>query len=385
MVLSVDHLVRASVGNPAVATLNVISINELLITALAPGTTTLLTWEAGGVRSAKQINVLDATGAREEEIAALIADNSISVRIIMNGTAAGVVLEGSVQTEEERTRAGSIAALYAGAEKVTNLIEVTDPRQVMVKVRVVEIDKRALDERLSQFSAAARTNNDDFTIGIITNLLDPENPGGGLLDTRTRPGIVNGDAQDMVFDPIDAVLNALTSNREATVLSEPNVIAMSGHPAHFRVGGEVPYTYQNENGFNVVEFREFGIVLDMTPSVDSQGNIKMTVAPTVRTIDMALAIAGIPGFRTREMTTDVQLHSGETLVIGGLIQHEITEVVSEVPLLSEIPVLGQLFRSKKFNDDETELVIFLTPYVIENPAQAQEILNINPLETAPEE
>jgi pilus assembly protein CpaC len=93
---------------------------------------------------------------------------------------------------------------------------------------------------------------------------------------------------------------------------------------------------------------------------------------------MALAVAGIPGFRTREMSTDVQLKTGETLVIGGLIQHEITRVISEVPFLSQIPVLGELFKSKRFIDDETELVIFLTPYLIENPADANAVVNIEP-------
>jgi pilus assembly protein CpaC len=377
-VIPVERLVRASVGNPAVATLNVISQTELLVTALAPGTTTLLIWQGNRGRVELELRVLDATGAKEEEITQAIGDPDVTVRVIMSGNTPGVVLEGRVETEEEQARAGSIAALFVGAEKVSNLVEITQPRQVMVKVRVVEIDKRALDERLSHFSASARTDTDDFTLGIITDLLDPENPGGGLLDTRTRPGIVNGDAQDMVFDPIDAMLNQLETNREASILSEPNLISMSGHEAHFRVGGEVPYTFQNENGFNIVQFKEFGIELIMTPNVDSQGNIRLTLAPTVRTIDMALAVAGIPGFRTREMRTDVQLKTGETLVIGGLIQHEITKVVSEVPFLSQIPVLGELFKSKRFIDDETELVIFLTPYIVENPADSNAIVNIMP-------
>jgi pilus assembly protein CpaC len=92
---------------------------------------------------------------------------------------------------------------------------------------------------------------------------------------------------------------------------------------------------------------------------------------------LALAIAGIPGFRTREMNTVVQLQPGETLVIGGLIQNEITEIVSEIPILCEIPVLGELFTSKRFTEDETELVIFLTPYILENPAESERLLGIN--------
>ena len=383
-IIQTNNLVRASTGNPAIATLNVISTSELLVTALATGSTTLLTWEEGGAHTTRDIYVLDATAAREDQLTELIDNPDISVRVVMQGTTPAVVLEGAVKTEEERTNAESIADLYAGGkDKVTDLIEITNPVQVMVKVRVVEIDKTAIDSRVSQLNTAVRANNDDFTFGIITDLLDPSNPGGGLMDTRVRPGIVNGNAKDLVFDPIDAALNALKSNSEANVLSEPNVIAMSGHAAHFRVGGEIPYTYQNSQGTNVVDFKEFGIQLDMTPTADSNGNVMMKVAPTVRTVDQSLAVAGVPGFRTREMTTDVQLKDGETLVIGGLIQHDITKLVAEVPLLSSIPILGGLFKSKKFNDDETELVIFLTPYIITSPEQAQQIVGAHPDQAPP--
>ena len=374
VVVKVSELVRASVGNPQVAALNVISQSEILITALKPGSTTLLTWEGENDHVVRQINVFNSTFTSEEEIRQVINDDSINVKIVMSGESPGIVLEGNVGAEEESKRAEKIAALYAGAERVTNLIEVTDPRQILVKVRVVEMDKRALEERMSQFSAAGRTDNDDFTFGILTNLLDPENPGGGLIDTRTRPGIINGDAEDMIYDPVDIMLNDLESNRDGRVLSEPNVVAMSGHKAHFRVGGEVPYTYQNSNGVNVVEFREFGITLDMTPYADSQGNIRLDVKPIVKSVDTALAVAGIPGFKTREMETSVQLKTGESLVIGGLIEREMSEVVAKVPLLGDIPILGELFKSRKFNEDKTELVIFLTPYIIENLDTSKEVI-----------
>ena len=382
VVLRVRDLVRASIGNPVVATINVISTEEILITALAPGNTTLLVWESDDTFTTRAISVLDATAAREDEIAQVIGDNDITVNILMSGesnNSPGVILEGTVDTEEERNRAEQIAALYAGVERVTNLIEVSAPRQVLVKVRVVEVNSRALDEHLSQFSAAARTNDDMFTIGVLTDLLDPENPGGGLFDSRTRPGIVNSDTtEDLVFDPVDIILNELVTNRDANILSEPNVVGLSGHEAHFRVGGEIPYTYQNEQGINVVEFKEFGISLDIMPTVDSQGNIQLVLTPIVRTVDMALAIGGIPGFRTREMTTTVQLREGETLVIGGLIQNEISEVVAEVPLLSSIPIFGELFRSRRFTNDETELVIFLTPYILDSASQSERLIGINP-------
>jgi len=133
----------------------------------------------------------------------------------------------------------------------------------------------------------------------------------------------------------------------------------------------VPYTYQNENGFNVVDFREFGIVLDVEPKVNSENNIWLHVEPSVRTVDTALAIAGIPGFRTREVKTDIQVKDNQTIVIGGLLQHEITQTKSKVPFLGDMPLLGELFRSKKTSDEQTELLVFLTPSVLKDIASVE--------------
>jgi len=379
--LKVPSLIRASVGNPAIATLNVISLDEVLITALSSGNTTLLVWSADHGYISRMITVVEANMAFEQQISSIINDENINVSVLTAGGSGGppgVILEGLVETTEERARAESIAALFAGESMVSNLIEVTQPRQVLVKVRMVEVNKRALDENLSHLSAGARADNDDFTFNIITDLLDPANPGGGLFDNRVRPGVVNGNVEDIIFDPIDIVLNELETNRQANILSEPNLVAMSGEQAFFRVGGEVPYTYLNQDGVMVVEFKEFGISLEMTPTVDSQDNIRLEIKPIVRTVDMALAISGIPGFRTREMETSVQLRPGETLVIGGLIQNEITEIISKVPILGDIPILGELFRSKSFNEDETELVIFLSPYLIDKPYESEIIADIDP-------
>jgi pilus assembly protein CpaC len=137
------------------------------------------------------------------------------------------------------------------------------------------------------------------------------------------------------------------------------------------VGGEIPYTFKNENGFNVVDFREFGIELVATPQVDSQGMIQVTLNPTVRTVDFSLAVQGIPGFRTRTVTTNVQVGDEQTLVIGGLIQREVAETTAKVPILGDLPLIGSLFRSKSKQDDETELLIFLTLSILKDPSDVQ--------------
>jgi len=351
-------LERVSVGNPAVISVNVISQRELLVTALAEGQTALMTWEEGGRHQVKWIEVSANVNLPMKQLGDIIGEPDVKANIVGKN----VILEGTVKTEADKIRAENIAASFG--DKVVNLVEVLKPDQVMVKVRFVEIDKKSVKDLFNQVSGGARAQSGDFTFSIISAIIDPELPGGGLVDASVKPGIVNHDVGDVRYDPIDVALDYLETERKANILSEPNVVALSGKDAKFRVGGEIPYTYQNEKGINVVEFKEFGVELNMTPTVNSHGGIYLKVNPVVRTVDLSLAIGGIPGFRTRTMTTEVQLNNGETIVIGGLIQSEITKVVAKIPFLGDLPILGDLFRSKKFQEDETELLVFLTPVIL---------------------
>ena len=368
VVMSTFGLERVSVGNPEVITVNVISQEEILITAKGEGQSALMTWESNGYKQTKWIEVAANVELQTGILMDLIAEWNVTANIVGET----VILEGTVNTDLECARAVAIATSFGTS--VVDLIEVLAPKQVMVKVRMVEIDKKAIDEYFKQVSAGARADNGDFTFSIISAILDPEIPGGGLIDTSVRPGIVNGNMNDIRYDPIDIALDYLETERKANILSEPNLVALHGSVAKFRVGGEIPYTYQNEQGVNVVEFKEFGVELNMAPLVNSNDSIRLNLNPIVRTIDYSLAIAGIPGFRTREMTTDVQLKNGETMVLGGLIQSEITSSVAKVPLLSEIPILGELFKSKKFQEDVTELLVFITPIVIDADSDLREFV-----------
>lgn len=368
VIVPVNRLVRTAVGDPEVLTVNVLSQSELLVTAKAPGRTSLITWEEGKGRTIRTVGVSMSTTDRVIQLAQVLDDQGIKVSFVGDKS---VVLEGSVPTEEERTRAGLIAA--GAAETVVNLIELGNPNQILIKVRMVELNNRDREDLFRQLGAGTRTENGDFTFNILGDIFNPNSPGGGLFDISLKPGIVNSDnVGDLNFDAIDLLLNMLETERRARVLSQPNIVTLSGHQAKFRVGGEVPYTFRNENGFNVVDFREFGIELITTPVADSNGNIKVSLNPTVRTVDNSLAVAGIPGFRTRTVTTDVQLKDGHTLVIGGLIQREVSVTKSKVPILGDIPLIGELFKSKSTLDDETELLIFLTPSILKDATKVQQ-------------
>ena len=366
IIIPVKGIVRASVGDPEAIAINVLSTEELLVTAKKEGRTTLILWEQEFGRSVRWVNVGSSSLMKVLDLEKVINNPNIKVSFI---GANSVVLEGKVATEEERERAKQIAG--GAAEKVISLIEMTNPKRVLVKVRIVEVQSKDREDFLKKLGTGTRTETGDFQFNVLSDILNPEIPGGGLFDISVHPGIVHGNSGDEKFDPIDIALNYLEQSRKGKILSQPNLVVLSGRAAHFRVGGEVPYTYMNESGFNVVNFREFGIVLDVTPSVDSDNNILVQCAPTVRTVDNTLAIAGIPGFRTREVKTDIQVKDRQTIVIGGLLQHEIVTTKSKVPILGDIPFIGEMFKSKKHTDEETELLVFLTPSVLKDVASVE--------------
>lgn len=367
VIVPVNRLARTSVGDPEVLAINVLSQSELLLTAKGSGRTSLITWEEGIGRTVRTIDVSVSMEGRRQELAQVLNDQGVKVSFVGDKT---VVLEGSVTNESLKNRAALIA--QGAAENVVNLIEIDSAIQVLIKVRMVELNNRDKDELFRQMGSGAKTESGDFSFGVLSDILDPEFPGGGLFDISLKPGIVNNpNVGDMTYDPLDFFLKALETSRRAKILSQPNIVTMAGHEAKFRVGGEIPYTFQNENRFNIVDFREFGIELNATPQVDSTGMITVTLNPTVRTVDFGLAVSGIPGFRTRTVTTNVQLRDAETLVIGGLIQREIAESTAKVPILGDLPLIGNLFRSKSRQDDETELLIFLTLQQVKNPAEVQ--------------
>ncbi len=373
VILPTSTLIRASVGDPEVLVVNVLSQSELLITAKAEGRTSLILWEDGIGRSVRWVNVGRSSLLETMDVERVINNPKIKVNFVGNKT---IILEGKVKTEEEMNRAVKIAAgAVESAANVVNLIEMTDPKQVLVKVRFVEIQTKNKDEFFKQFGTGTRTEKGDFQFNILTDIIDPEFGSGGIFNTSLHPSMLKGEGSgDMRFDAIDLVLSYLEQSRCGRILSQPNLVTLSGHPAEFRVGGEIPYTYQNENGFNVVDFREFGVELKMIPNVDSENNINIFLEPSVRVPDFTLAIAGIPGFKTRLVSTTIQVGDSQTIVIGGLLQNEATTIKSKVPLLGDIPLVGELFRSKKTTNEETELLIFLTPIVLKDISAVEQAI-----------
>lgn len=163
---------------------------------------------------------------------------------------------------------------------------------------------------------------------------------------------------------VDSMINLLVNNGDARLLAEPTLTCINGGQADFLVGGEVPIPVQNQDGALNVIFKQFGIILNVEPQANDAGLIRTKVGVEVSSVDKAISVLGIPGFATRKTNTEMNVQSGETMVVAGLFSSEDAKTVVKVPGLGEIPILGELFKSRQFRRGETELVVLVTPQLI---------------------
>ncbi len=169
---------------------------------------------------------------------------------------------------------------------------------------------------------------------------------------------------------VESVINLLVNNGDARLLAEPTLTCINGGQADFLVGGEVPIPVQNQDGALNVIFKQFGIILNVEPRANELGLIRTKVGVEVSSVDKAISVLGIPGFATRKTNTEMNVQSGETMIVAGLFSSEDAKTVVKVPGLGSIPVLGELFKSRQFRRGESELVVLVTPQIIGADADA---------------
>jgi pilus assembly protein CpaC len=267
---------------------------------------------------------------------------------------ASLFLEGWVESKDELAKADALAK--AAGEKVENLLTVGRKRMVLVEVEFVEV--------ASDANKAA---------GIKPPLSFVSGEGTGAVYQVIRP--LPGDEQTQPVHSLAATLTATTDFSAAArfdsgfqrVLSRPRLLCASGEKAEFTAGGEIPLLVVTQNQF-AVEFKKFGILLQVTPTADRSGNIAADLRAEVSDVDRTLSVRAngfdVPGFRVREVKTSVTLKDGETIVLSGLFNHDEGKEVSKVPLLGHIPILGELFKSRQFVERKTELAIYVTPRLV---------------------
>jgi pilus assembly protein CpaC len=276
-------------------------------------------------------------------------------RIKATNMAGGILLTGAVSTAAAAARAKTIAERYA-PQAVSSSMVIASDQQVMVEVRMIEASRSSLHDLGFNIDATSSDGNFSFQSGTASGLASGLTPQGVLSGTGHWGNVT-----------VNAKLAALENQGLVRTLAKPDLIAMSGEEASFLAGGEFPYPVPNGLNNITVEFRQFGVKLNVTPVVQDNGEIRLKVAPEVSQLDYAHAVkvegVDIPSLTTSRAATTVELRDGQSFAIAGLFQRGYNNTLDQVPGLSNLPVLGTLFRSSNWQHQQTELVIIVTPHL----------------------
>ncbi len=357
------------ITNPRVADINVRSAQLVYVFGRTPGKATLFALDSednviANLEIVVQHNLTRLQGALE----VLLPQSGVNVVSIEGG----IILSGTVATGTDSEDARRIAARFiTEGEEVINRLAVTEPNQVNLRVQIAEVKRSILNKFGINMNELLLTAG-SLTIGIVPNFtMGTDNP-----TTVTASGASIGSVD------IGGILDAMANDGLVTVLSEPNLTALSGETATFLSGGQFPITVQGitSSGSTSIEtqFYPYGIELEFTPTVIGNGRINLRVHPSVTSIDTSASLNGVPRTFNQEAETTVELASGQSFVIAGLMSERSTENLSKTPGIGDLPIFGALFRSEQFQRDETELLIVVTPYLV-RPVSDQRI----PLPTDP--
>jgi pilus assembly protein CpaC len=359
-------IARVSLTVPDIADAMVTAPGQLLIHGKQPGTISLFVWDRGGAISTYEVKVRRDLSALVEQMKQLFPGEQITVI----GSGKDVVISGTVSSQYVVEKAANVAAGYVEkADNVVNLLKQQEgvaSNQVMLRVRFAEVSRSAVQELGASF----------FANGFKKDWLGRTAPSGvASPDFDAEKGLVFSDFLNLfVFNSkegLGGVVRALQTKGMFQSLAEPNLIATNGKEASFLAGGEYPYpVVQSGNGGNSVTimFKEFGVRLSFTPTVLGGDLVHLKVRPEVSSLDFANAVS-IDGFRvpalsTRRTETEVELRDGQTFAIAGLLNNTLTNTMSKIPGIGDIPILGNLFRSKAHQKNQTELVVMITPVII---------------------
>jgi pilus assembly protein CpaC len=354
-------LSRFSVGDPNVAEATVLSPTEVLINGKSLGTTTLLIWDNSGQVRVNSVEVTADAPGLQRFLKQLMPDEDIQVSASGNA----VTISGRVKDPNSVARAVDVAKA-SGATIIDNLVA-PQAVQVLVRVRFAEINRTALRDWATRFSTLNphKLNTD----GNWSGTTDPT-VGADAITFLLNSGNAN----------IQAFIAAATQKGDLRTLAEPNLMTLPGKEAYFLAGGEFPYPSVQGGaaaGSISITFKEFGIRLRFTPNIARNGAIRLKVAPEVSSLDFAngLTIQGfeIPSLRTRRAETEVELREGQYLAIAGLLDNETTRNLTKIPILGDIPILGELFKSRGIRDRRTELLVIVSPELVQASDSAPKV------------
>ncbi len=366
------------VANPAVADVGVLKTNRLYLVGQTIGDTNILTFDENGNQLAEiQVHVKMNQKTLQKTINNFFPEEKIKIRTVGND----IVLSGQVTSASIANQVRDLTSRFVIEEgqTVVDLMNIDSERQVLLRVKILEINRDVLNElgisadyksaKLNSTSAGARLDS-VFGVGL-TAATSPF--GTGTITLEDSQG----------FGPLSLTLAGLERDGYVNTLAEPNLTALSGEQAGFLAGGEFPVPVSRDRDGNVIiEFHQFGVSLNFRPVVLDNDRISMQLTTEVSSIAQqnGLSLAGIeiPGFQVRRAETTVEIGSGGSLMIAGLLQSDVTNALNKLPGAGDLPILGELFKSKSFARNETELLIIISPLLVQpfKEAQADIVKNV---------
>jgi len=368
-------LTRVLASNPAAIETMATSPTEVVLEGKSPGVSSVILWDSSGHSQALDVQVdLDVAGLRSA-----IQRAYPSEHLEVEADGGHLLLSGSASDSRIIENLTKMAGVYS--KDVVNSVNlpILHDRQILLEVKFAEVDRTALSQLGFNWFATGAGN----TIGSTTTGQFGQMPtheindafGGGLphfpFPDKTQQSPLN----IFVFRPdlhLGLAIQALEARNVLQILAEPNLMAINGQKATFLAGGEFPFPIvQPSQTFTsiTIQFKPFGVKLDFTGTVSPDNTIRLHVSPEVSTLDFsnALTLSGfvIPAISTRRAETEIELKDGQGFGIAGLLDHRATTQLSKVPGIGDIPILGQLFRSKNINKNNTELLVMVTPHIVD--------------------
>ncbi len=356
------------IANPDIANVEVRSPTFLYVFGKAVGDTNLYALDAQGREMVSSTVMVTHNLSR---LAQTITDIIPEADIEFTSTNGSLVLKGTVASPEEADRISRLAASFIGDDELINMLDIKASNQVMLRVRVAEVARTELKEFGIHLDSLFNAGN--FVFGIA-NGRSFVNDVTGLVTRREGDGNLFMGNRMGNWD-VNGVLDALAEEGLVNILAEPSLTAISGKRASFLAGGEFPIPVALEDDRISIEFREFGVRLSFEPTVMSSNRIGLYVQPEVSALSEIGAVElnnfNIPALSTRRAETTVELASGQSFAIAGLLQSQSSNDISKFPGLGDLPVLGALFTSTRFQRSETELVVIVTPYIVRGVPESE--------------
>jgi len=380
VITSPSRIKRVSLADPEIAEAIVVSPTQVLVNGKKPGGVSLLLWDEADQSQAFEVSVdIDVLGL-SQKIHEVFPNENVHIDTSKDV----VIITGKISSSVVADKI--LEVVKGAAPKVTSMMEIPPPLtgEILLQVRFAEVDRAALTQLGFNFlsTGAGHTFGSTTTqqFGGVGAPAITDTTTSGSTGTSASASATQSIASALnifLFNPdihLATTIQALQSKNLFQVLAEPNLMTESGKEATFLAGGEFPYpTIQGSSSGTAgnavtIQFKEFGIRLSFTPILTADGNIHLKVRPEVSTLDFSngIVVSGftLPALSTRRVESEMSLADGQTFAIAGLVDNRVTELMSKIPGLGDIPILGKLFQSKSLNKSKNELLVIVTPHIV---------------------